>query len=174
MNPGQSARKLRQRISSRRTLCRCVLAVVLPSGSTAFAQGLGSSGAPELPAAGDLAKSAVLSGALTTGLTLAIHSARPNAGGYSWASGSSSAAFAVAPILASRYGWKASVPAYTFAVLTGFGGIEEGKHSTSNLIAGATVGLVVGSTVAHHRGPQQMMPEHLYMGKRGLGLKFGF
>jgi len=123
--------------------------------------------------ASDLALSLVISGAVTTALKVAIHRTRPNGGPYSFPSGHTSGAFAVAPILAARYGWKAGVPAYTLALMTGLGRMEDRKHFASDVLAGATVGLVVGRTVAHHRSGMPL-PEHLYMASRGLRIQFQF
>lgn len=123
--------------------------------------------------ASDMALSLVISGAVTTALKVAIHRTRPNGGPYSFPSGHTSGAFAVAPILAARYGWKAGVPAYTLALMTGLGRMEDRKHFASDVLAGATVGLVVGRTVADHRRGM-LLQEHLYVSGRGLGVQFQF
>lgn len=174
MNDAHPARNARPPIVRRRMLQLCALAVVLPTASTAHARGLGfTHDSYAMDTASDLTKALVLSGAVTAGLKLTVQRTRPNGGPLSFPSGHTSAAFAVAPILASRYGWKAGVPAYTLAIMTSLGRMEDRKHYASDVIAGATVGLVVGNAVAHHRSTQ-LMAEHVYMGKRGLGLKFGF
>jgi len=146
-------------------------ALLVGAGTTTLSPDF-TSGSQAMDTAKDVAKGVVLSGALTAGLTLAIDRAQPHNGMDAFRA-QTSAAFAVAPILASRYGWKAGMPAYTLAFMSGFGGANDGKYSTSGALASAAVGLAVGGVVAHHRRTA-LMPEHVYMGKRGLGLKVGF
>jgi hypothetical protein len=125
------------------------------------------------PASGtarDLATGLAVNGALVWGLNYGAERARPEARD-AFASRSTAAAFTVAPILASRYGWKVGVPAYALAFAAGVGQSED--RLSSRVVAGATLGVLVGSSVAR-RSARGYMPENLYMGKRGLGLKFGF
>jgi len=124
-------------------------------------------------AAHDLAKGLVLDGALVYALKVGIDRTRPNGHGYSFPSGHASSAFTVAPILTSRFGWKVGVPAYGVAAFTALGRIEDRKHFPSDVIAGATLGIIVGESIAHH-GAKLHMPGHITMGRKGLGLRFKF
>ncbi len=124
-------------------------------------------------AAQDLGTALALNGAVVLALKASIRRTRPNGGSYSFPSGHTSSAFTVAPILTKRFGWKVGAPAYAFAVMTGMGRMEDRQHFASDVLAGATLGLVVGETFAH-RGGNSRLPQHFYMGKRGLGLRFGF
>lgn len=173
MRDSSPARRTRTPFARGPFLGCCAVAAALASGSTASAQGPFTHDSNAMATASDLTKSLLLSGGITAGLELAAHRTQPNGGSYSFPAARTSAAFAVAPILASRYGWKAGVPAYTLAFMTGFGSRENGNPRASSVVAGAAVGLAVGGAMAHHRSTQQMA-EHVYMGKRGLGLKFGF
>jgi membrane-associated phospholipid phosphatase len=58
----------------------------------------------------------------------------------SWPSGHSSAMFTLAGSLSYSYGWKAAIPAYTAAALTGLSRIKENKHWASDVVAGAFLG----------------------------------
>jgi hypothetical protein len=51
-----------------------------------------------------------------------------------------------------HYGAKVGVPAYATAALVGFSRIERDKHHLSDVVAGATLGLIVGRTVAREDG----------------------
>ena len=123
-------------------------------------------------AASDLAKGLVLDAALVYALKAGLDRTG-NGQGYSSASAHTASAFTVAPILTSRFGWKVGVPAYGLAAVTAFGRIEDNKQFPSGVIAGATLGFIVGESVAHH-GAKLRMPGHLTMGRKGVGLRFKF
>jgi membrane-associated phospholipid phosphatase len=124
-------------------------------------------------AARDLATGLLIDGAVVLALKAGIDRTRPNGEHWSFPSGHTASAFTVAPILTSRFGWRVGVPAYVLAVATGLGRVEEHRHFPSDVIAGATLGLIVGETVARHRSMPHL-PENLYVGSKGLGLQFGF
>jgi membrane-associated phospholipid phosphatase len=46
-----------------------------------------------------------------------------------------------------HYGWTVGLPAYVAAGLVGASRIQQNKHFLSDVIAGATVGYIVGRTV---------------------------
>jgi membrane-associated phospholipid phosphatase len=124
-------------------------------------------------AARDLATGLLVNGAVVFALKTSIDRTRPNGEHWSFPSGHTASAFTVAPILNSRFGWRVGVPAYALAVATGLGRVEDHWHFPSDVIAGATLGLIVGETVARHSSLPHL-PENLYVGSKGLGLQFGF
>lgn len=124
-------------------------------------------------AASDLAKGLLLDGAIVYALKVGIDRTRPNGHGLSFPSGHTSSAFTIAPILTNRFGWKVGVPAYGIAALTALGRVEDRKHFPSDVVAGATIGVIVGESIAHH-GTKFRMPGHLTMGRKGIGLRFDF
>ncbi len=99
-------------------------------------------------AAGEMARSLVYTGVTVTALKMGVQRTRPDGGGWSFPSGHTAAAFAVAPVLAHRFGRLAAIPAYVLAVGTGLGRMEDRKHYLSDVIAGAAIGLTVGRAVA--------------------------
>lgn len=117
----------------------------------------------------DLARSLVYAGAITLPLKVAVNRRRPNGGKYSFPSGHSAAAFAVAPVLASRLGPRLGALAYLAAATTAIGRVEEHKHYLSDVIFGASVGLASGFAVtgAPH-GPS------LVAGPSGIGFGIRF
>jgi hypothetical protein len=48
-----------------------------------------------------------------------------------------------------HYGWRVGVPAYVLASGIGLSRIESNRHHLSDVLAGATIGLIVGRTVGH-------------------------
>lgn len=96
----------------------------------------------------DLARSLVYTGVAVTALKVAVHRTRPNGGPYSFPSGHTAAAFAVAPILVQHFGTVAAIPAYALAVSTAMGRMEDRKHYLSDVIAGAGIGSAIGLAIA--------------------------
>jgi membrane-associated phospholipid phosphatase len=73
---------------------------------------------------------------------------RPNgSNNQSFPSGHTSNAFALATVTERHYGWKVGVPAYLLAGLVGAARMKEDAHYFSDVVAGATLGYIVGRTV---------------------------
>ena len=56
-------------------------------------------------------------------------------------------AFTIATVTQRHYGWKLGVPAYVIAGFVGASRIQQDKHYVSDVVAGATLGYIVGRTV---------------------------
>ena len=89
----------------------------------------------------------------TTGLTTAGLKAirdndTPNGKRWAWPSGHTSSSFTVASVLDEFYGPKVGIPAYILASLVGYRMMDTGDHWGSDVVFGATLGWVVGHTVA--------------------------
>ncbi len=69
-------------------------------------------------------------------------------GPWSWPSGHTSSSVAVASVLHEFYGLKVGLPAYAFAGVVAWRMMDEGDHWASDVLLGATLGWVVGHTVA--------------------------
>ncbi len=65
----------------------------------------------------------------------------------SFPSGHTSSMFTYATVISHYYGGKAGIPAYSVATLVGLSRIEKHKHYLSDVIAGATLGYLIGRTV---------------------------
>jgi membrane-associated phospholipid phosphatase len=124
-------------------------------------------------AGGDLAHSLLWSGGIVWALKLGVDARRPNGGRYSFPSGHTAGAFAVAPVVAKHWGWKAGIPAYVLAVSTGFARMEERRHYSADVLFGAAIGLVVGYAVA---GGDELpgLLEHISASPEGLGVSLRF
>ena len=84
----------------------------------------------------------------TTAIKYPTHRRRPNDANYlSFPSGHTSNAFAWATVAAHHYGWKLGLPSYLLAGAIGVGRMEKDEHWLSDVLAGATLGILVGRTV---------------------------
>jgi membrane-associated phospholipid phosphatase len=77
-----------------------------------------------------------------------VHRERPDGSNYrSFPSGHSATSFATATVLQEELGWKAGLPAYAIAVWTGASRIYHHKHYVSDVVFGATIGIVSARAV---------------------------
>ncbi len=96
----------------------------------------------------DMLDAAVVNLAYTEVLKLAVGRERPNGQDQkSFPSGHTSNAFTLATVAERHYGWKLGVPAYLIAGVVGASRIQQDKHHLSDVLAGATLGYIVGRTV---------------------------
>jgi membrane-associated phospholipid phosphatase len=101
----------------------------------------------------DFAQALIVNGAYSGLLKYSVRRERPDgADKLSFPSGHSSTAFSLAAVASHHYGWKVGVPAYALASGIGLSRIESSRHHLSDVLAGATLGLVVGRTVARLDG----------------------
>jgi len=81
-------------------------------------------------------------------LKAAVSRDRPNdSGSDSFPSGHTSNAFAFATVVSQHYGKKIGIPAYTGAALIGASRLRSNAHWLSDVVAGATLGHIVGRSV---------------------------
>ena len=96
-----------------------------------------------------LAQGFVVNSAVTGGLKSTSLRLRPDASNaFSFPSGHTSGAFMWATVVSEHYGWKAALPAYAFASYVGTSRLQSRKHHLSDIVAGATIGFIVGRTVS--------------------------
>lgn len=96
---------------------------------------------------GDLVQAQVLAATLTQGIKFAVQRTRPDGEARSFPSGHASAAFATAAVVHQHFGRKVAFPAYAIAVYTSSSRLQANSHYASDVIVGATLGLIVGRTV---------------------------
>ncbi len=82
------------------------------------------------------------------GLKFARNNDTPNGKDWAWPSGHTSSSFTVASVLDEFYGHKVGIPAYALAGLIAYRMMDTGDHWGSDVVFGATLGWVVGHTVA--------------------------
>lgn len=124
-------------------------------------------------AASDLSKTLLVNGALVWALNAGIRYGRGDSDGPAFPSGSTASAFAIAPVLHGRFGWRLGVPALALASFAAAGEMNEGERTTPEIFGGAALGLVVGGFMAH-RDSGDNLPAHLCVDKRGVGVEFKF
>ena len=96
----------------------------------------------------DIGEVFLVTAAWTTAIKYPTHRRRPNGANYlSFPSGHTSNAFAWATVAAHHYGWKLGLPSYLLAGAIGVGRMEKNAHWLSDVLAGATLGILVGRTV---------------------------
>jgi hypothetical protein len=96
----------------------------------------------------DLLDAMLVNGAYTQLLKAAVGRERPDGSNdKSFPSGHASNAFALASVAERHYGWKVGAPAYALAAAVGYSRIVRDKHYLSDVVAGASLGYIVGRTV---------------------------
>jgi membrane-associated phospholipid phosphatase len=101
----------------------------------------------------DMLDAAVVTAAYGSVLKVAVGRERPNGQDEkSFPSGHTANAFALAAVAERHYGWKVGAPAYALAALMGASRVNEDKHWLSDVVAGATLGYIVGRTVVRVNG----------------------
>jgi hypothetical protein len=86
--------------------------------------------------------------AATIGLKAIRNNETPNGKDWAWPSGHTSSSFTVASVLDEFYGPKVGIPAYAAASLVAYRMMDTGDHWTSDVVFGATLGWIVGHSVA--------------------------
>jgi membrane-associated phospholipid phosphatase len=101
----------------------------------------------------DLFEATLVNAAYTDVLKVAVRRERPDGSdNKSFPSGHTSNAFTWATLVERHYGWKAAIPAYAVAAAIGASRVTQGAHYLSDVVAGATLGVIVGRTVARLNG----------------------
>lgn len=101
----------------------------------------------------DATQAIVVNGVYTQILKTAVGRTRPDGSNrVSFPSGHASSAFALATVAERHYGWKVGVPSYLAASAIGLSRIEQNKHYLSDVLAGATLGIITGRTVVRTNG----------------------
>ncbi len=99
----------------------------------------------------DLIRALLISEGLTQGLKYTVRRERPDQSGRnSFPSGHAADTFAFATALERHLGWRGAVPAYIFSSYVASSRLHENRHFLSDVVFGATVGIISGRTVTRH------------------------
>jgi membrane-associated phospholipid phosphatase len=99
-----------------------------------------------------IAQGFVVNGVVTASMKQVFARTRPDVSNdFSFPSGHTSMSFMWATILSRNYGLKVGIPAYAVAGFVGASRLLENKHHMSDIVAGATIGYIVGRTVSRRR-----------------------
>ncbi len=125
----------------------------------------------------DFAQAMIVNGAYTGILKYSVQRTRPDGSdSLSFPSGHASTAFSLAAVANHHYGWRVGVPAYVLASGIGLSRIESDRHHLSDVLAGATIGLIVGRTVSRLDGERPAKKRFVSVGPatdlhgQGVGL----
>jgi membrane-associated phospholipid phosphatase len=128
-------------------------AVVGASVAVLFATGRAADGPRYRAMTYDLMHAFLINAGYTTLLKEVVQRERPNGDDQlSFPSGHASNAFTLAAVAERHYGWKVGLPAYTLASLVAVSRLQRNKHYLSDVMAGATLGYIVGRTVVRVNG----------------------
>jgi membrane-associated phospholipid phosphatase len=101
----------------------------------------------------DIAQAVIVDNVYTNLIKHAANRTRPDgSSNLSFPSGHTSSAFAMATVAQHHFGLKVGVPSYVAAGLIGASRIQSNKHYLSDVVAGATLGYIVGRTVVRENG----------------------
>ena len=89
-----------------------------------------------------------VNGMVTVGLKAIRNNDTPNSKSWAWPSGHTSSSFTAAAVLDEFYGPKVGIPAYALASFVGYRMMDTGDHWGSDVVFGATLGWVVGHSIA--------------------------
>jgi membrane-associated phospholipid phosphatase len=96
----------------------------------------------------DLIRALLIAEGLTQGLKYTVRRERPDQSGRSsFPSGHAADTFAFATALERHLGWRGAVPAYIFSSYVAASRLHDNRHFLSDVVFGATVGIISGRTV---------------------------
>jgi membrane-associated phospholipid phosphatase len=104
----------------------------------------------------DEIEATLLSEAFSEGIKVAVRRQRPvqvdgnQSRTYSFPSGHATLTFAAATVLQQHLGYKAAIPTYAVASYVAMSRLHDNRHFASDVIFGASLGIVVGRSVTWH------------------------
>ena len=118
-----------------------------------------------------LFRAQVVSQSVTQGIKFAARRTRPDGTTLSFPSGHTSSAFATATVLQGNFGWKVGIPAYAMAAWIGASRMQMQRHYLSDVIAGATIGILAGRSVTFGMGGKNFAVSPI-AAEGGVGVSF--
>lgn len=112
----------------------------------------------------DLIEATILAEGITQAIKYTVRRERPiapdgsQASGYSFPSGHATLTFAAATVLQQHLGWKAAVPTYLVATYVAMSRLHDNRHFASDVVFGATDGIIIGRSVTWHGRNFYAMP----------------
>jgi membrane-associated phospholipid phosphatase len=133
---------------------RVVGSFVAQTGAALATYAIGrAAGKPGLATVGaELFRAQMVAQGMTQAIKFTSHRTRPDGTAMSFPSGHAAAAFATATVLQGHYGWKAGLPAYAMAGWVAASRVQTGRHYLSDVVAGATLGILAGRAITVGRG----------------------
>jgi hypothetical protein len=119
----------------------------------------------------DLFRAQIVAQTTTQALKFSTRRTRPDGTTLSFPSGHTASSFATATVLRAHFGWKAGVPAYAVATWVAASRMQSERHYLSDVIAGATVGILAGRSVTVGVGGTRFSVSPM-AAPGGLGISF--
>ena len=119
----------------------------------------------------ELFRAQVLTQATVQAVKFGAGRQRPDGTSQSFPSGHSAAAFATATVIHHEFGWKAGIPAYAVAGFVASSRVQMRRHYISDVIAGATVGILAGRSVTVGTGRARFSVDPMPL-PGGMGVSF--
>jgi membrane-associated phospholipid phosphatase len=105
----------------------------------------------------DLVRAQIVTQSLTQAVKLMAQRTRPDGSNHhSFPSGHSAGSFATATVLQRHFGWKVGIPAYAVAGYIAASRLSNSKHYLSDVVFGATVGILVARTITIDLGEHRL------------------
>ncbi|MCG3128958.1 MAG: hypothetical protein CHACPFDD_03854 [Phycisphaerae bacterium] len=104
-----------------------------------------------------LIEALAVNGVTTTVLKVSANTRAPDGDSLAWPSGHTSSAFTVAAVANEYYGPLVGIPSFALATLVGYQRIDSRVHDLSDVVFGAALGYVVGTSIA--REDRAALPE---------------
>ena len=123
------------------------LALHAAGGFAAFLVGRATNNARLATVGGDVFRAQIVAQTTTHAIKFSAHRTRPDGTTHSFPSGHTSSLFATATVLQRDLGWRVGAPAYAIAAWVGVSRIENRRHYLSDVLAGATIGILAGRSV---------------------------
>ena len=105
----------------------------------------------------DLIEAQFISGVSTLALKVAVSRERPDREARSFPSGHAGGTFAMATVIDRHFGWKASASAYAVAGLISGARLQANSHYATDVIAGATLGILAGRAATFDLGESSVV-----------------
>ena len=119
----------------------------------------------------DLVRAQVLTQGITQGIKFIGGRTRPDGTGRSFPSGHTASAFATSTVLQRHFGWKVGIPAYGLATYVAASRLSENRHYLSDVIFGATLGILAARQVTVDLGKTKFAVEPMVVpGGGGVSL----
>lgn len=98
-----------------------------------------------------LGEALIVNGVTTMALKVGTNTRAPDGDNRAWPSGHTSSAFTTAAVINEMYGPEAGLPSLALAGLVGYQRIDSRVHDFSDVVFGAVLGYIVGSSVAREQ-----------------------
>jgi membrane-associated phospholipid phosphatase len=99
----------------------------------------------------DLLRAQIVAQTVTFAIKRTVNRERPDKSNtYSFPSGHAAVTFASATVLERHLGWRYALPTYLISSYVAASRLHENRHYMSDVIFGATLGIVVGRTITRH------------------------